>query len=182
MENKASSIGLTYGFIAGLLLILLTVLLYMNGAKAFLSPAAYLGYVIIIAAAVLAGIKQRKLNGGYLEFWPAVKVVFTVFAVGFLLQTIFNYILLNIIDPTFKEQLMIATMEKTEEILRRFGTPDSQIDEVMKASREQDSFSFGNQLLGYGVLCIMFFLISLLIAAIVKRKRPEFDNDFNTQL
>lgn len=182
MENKSSNIGLNYGTIGGLVLVVLLVVMYLMGIEAFLSPLSWMGYVIIIGFAVAAGLKQRKVNGGYLEFKQALKVTFTVFALGFLLQTLFSYILFNFIDVSFREALLQRTLEKTEEMLRNFGASDDVIDQSITSASSSNAYSFGNQLLGYGVMCILFFLIALIISAIIKRSRPAFDNNFNNPL
>lgn len=180
MEKKSSNIGLVYGLLAGLSLIVFLLIMYLTGIDSFLSPAAWLGYVIIITFAVLAGLKQRKENGGFLEFSQALKVTFSVFAIGFLLQTIFSYILLNFIDVSFREALTQRTMEKTEEMLRKFGASEDTIEQTIASANSTNSYSIGNQLLGYGIMCIVFFIIALIISAIIKRNRPAFDNSFNT--
>src|SRR5690606_14592908 len=181
MESKTSNIGLSYGFIAGLLLIVFTLVLYLMGVEAFMSPISFLAYLIIIVLAILAGLKQRKNNGGWLKFSEALKITFTVFAVGFLLQTLFSYILFNFIDESFAAAVNQASLDKAEEMMRRFGAPDSEIDKAMESARGKNNFSLGNQLLGYGVMCIVFFIVSLIISAIIKKNQPEFDNSFNPQ-
>jgi hypothetical protein len=179
MENRKSNTGLTYGLIGGLALSVFLLVLYLVGTSAFMSPAAWIGYIVIIAIAVLAGVRQRKLNGGYIEFGEALKVVFAVFALSFLIQTVFSYILLNYIDVPFRDALTQATMDKTEEFMRRMGMPDSEIDKALTEASKQDPSSIKNTLLGYGISLIVFFIISLIIAAIIKRKQPVFDNSFN---
>ena len=124
--------------------------------------------------AIIAGQKQKKLNGGYLEFGEALKVTFSVFASAWLLQTFFLYVLLNFIDPSFKEAVTVETMNRTEEFLGKIGMSDSKIDEAMDKAREGDSFSFGNLMLSYGVWCIVWFVASLIISAIIKKKQPPF--------
>lgn len=60
METKKTNVGITYGLISGLASVIFALLLYLNGAKAFVSPVAYAGILIPIVIAVLAGIKQKK--------------------------------------------------------------------------------------------------------------------------
>lgn len=178
MERKKNA-GLTYGLIGGLALSVYFIIMYLGGVDFFMGPLAWLGYVIIIVIAVLAGLKQRKLNGGSLEFGEALKVVFLVFALGFLLQTIVSHIIFNYIDVPFKEAMTQKTIEKTEEIMKSFGATDDQIDKALEEASKRDNFSIKSQLLGYGFSCILFFLISLIIAAIIKRKPAPFENSFN---
>lgn len=169
-----SNIGLLYGLITGLVICVITLIQYLGGLQTYLSPVGYLSYVVLIVMAVLAGQKQKKLNGGYLDFGEALKTTFSVFASALLLQTLFTYVLFNFIDPSFKEALAQEIMNKTEEFLRRFGSSDSQIDEALERERGKDPFSFGRVMLGYGVSCIVAFIVCLIISAIIKKSKPAF--------
>ncbi|RZS75918.1 DUF4199 domain-containing protein [Pseudobacter ginsenosidimutans] len=174
-----SNVGLTYGLIGGIAMIVYTLCLYLVGIQAFMNfGLAFLVYGIIIFIAVLAGLKQKKLQGGYLSFAEALKTVFLTFVLAFLLSTIFNFVLLNYIDPGFRDQMAQATMEKLEGIMRRLGAPDSDIEKAMEGAASADNYTFAKMLLGYGTMCILFCLISLVIAAIIKKNRPPFDNAF----
>src|SRR6476620_2978196 len=106
-ENKMetaeakSNVGLSYGLITGLIITVITLLQYLGGIEMFLSPISYVTYLVIITMAVLAALKVRKSNEGFLEFSQALKVTFTVFAIALLIQTIFSYVLMNFIDVSF---------------------------------------------------------------------------------
>jgi len=172
--RKSHNIGLTYGLIAGLIICIIALIQYLGGLKTYMSPLGYLTYIILIVMAVLAGQKQKSLNGGYLEFKEGLKVTFAVFASALLLQTLFTYVLFNFIDPSFKEALAQEIMNKTEELMRKFGASDSQIDEALENERGKDPFAFGRVLLGYGISCIVAFIVCLIISAIIKKNRPAF--------
>ena len=73
MEKKRTDVGLTYGLISGLASVIFSLLLYLGGVKWFVNPIAYAGFLIPIIIAVLVGIKQKKLNDGYLDFAAALK-------------------------------------------------------------------------------------------------------------
>lgn len=173
-DKKNSNIGLWYGLIAGLVICITTLIQYLAGIETYLGPIGFLTYVVLIVIAVLAGLKQKKLNGGYLKFNEALKVTFSVFASALLLQTLFTYVLLNYIDIPFKEALAQETMNRTEDFLRKLGTSDSVIDETMEEATKKDPFSFGNMILGYAFWCILWFLVSLTISAIIKKNQPVF--------
>ncbi len=176
---RKKNIGFTYGLIGGLILVVYLLLLYLGGVSYFLGALGWLGAVFIIGLAVMAGIKQKQINGGYLNFSEALKVVFTVFVVAFLIQTVFNFILLNYIDTSFRDALTLATLEKTEAFMKRMGLSESQIEEAMKNASNTNNYSVRNVSLGFGFMCIICFLVSLIIAAIIKKKRPPFENTFN---
>ena len=172
--GKTSNIGLSYGLITGLIICIITLIQYLGGLKTYLSPVGFLTYIILLVMAVLAGQKQKKLNGGYLEFSEALKVTFSVFASALLLQTLFTYVLLNFIDVSFKEALAQEVMNKSEEFMRKFGASESMIDEAMEKARQSDSFAFGNMMLGFGIWCIVWFIVCLIISAIIKKSKPVF--------
>lgn len=174
-----NSIAWIMGLIAGLVMCLITLFLYLGGVEMFLSGLAWLGYLVIIAIAVIGGLRHRKLNGGYLSFAEALRTVFLIFALGFLLQTLFTYVLFNYIDVPFRDALTQAGMDKAEEMMKRLGASESQIEEARKNANDPNNNSLGRTLLSYAFLCIFFFIISLIIAAIIRKKKPPFENSFN---
>lgn len=175
--NKSNT-GLIYGLIAGLGVIIYTLVLYLTGVEAFTGKWGYFVYLIIIVLAIVAAWKLRN-EQGYLEFPLALKTTFSVFAISILLQIIFNYILLNYIDTGFREAVTQIAVDKTESMLKDFGTPQSKIDEVTDAILKEDPTSLKNLIISYGMWCIIAFLVSLIISAVMKKNKPVFENDFN---
>jgi hypothetical protein len=174
--GSKSNFGVSYGIIAGLIITVVTLLQYLGGIDMYLSPISYVTYLIVITMAVLAALRVRKYNEGFLEFSQALKVTFTVFAIAMLIQTIFTYILMNFIDVSFKEAVSQEVLNKTEMVLKKFGMSDSQIDAQMEKERSTDQFAFSKVLLGYAITCIVAFIFCLLISLIVKKSKPAFNN------
>ena len=174
--ESRSNIGLNYGIIAGLVITVITLLQYLGGLDMYLSPIGYVTYLVIITMAVLAALKVRNKNEGFLEFSQALKVTFTVFAIALLIQTLFTYILLNFIDVSFKEAVSQEVLNKSEEMMKKFGATDSQIDAALESERTKDQFAFTRVLLGYALTCIVAFIFCLLISLIVKKSKPAFHN------
>src|SRR5262249_34751936 len=134
---------------------------------------AYIGYVLIIGLAVLAVQKQKKLNGGYLEFREALRIAFTVLVLAMLAQSLFSYILFNFIDKDFKNAVTQSTLERTEQWLKKMGMPEDQINRAMEEERGKDQFSPARISLGFAVSCIFQFIVALIIAAFTRKKNPE---------
>lgn len=176
MENNKTNVGVMYGLVNGVISCLFLLILYLAGVKWFIHPVAYLAYAIPIVIAVLAGIKQRKINGGYIEFGHALKTVFLVFVLGSLITTVFTYVLFNIIDIPFREAMMQEAAIATEKLMEKFGAPQDTIDKTVEDMLSGNSYSIGKILLSFAFGCIVAFIISLIIAAIIKRRRPEFNN------
>jgi len=175
-SNIKKSKALSYGLIAGLLTSLLMLFQYLGGIEWFNSPVGHLSTLFLVAFAVIAALGYRKANEGYMEFGEALKITFTVFAVGLLVQTVFAYILVNFIDPSFREVVRVHDELAGEKILRGMGFSDDQIDERMQMQRKFDRFTVLGASLGYGLACIFSFIFCLLISVIVRRSKPVFTN------
>jgi hypothetical protein len=177
--SPAKNTGLWFGLIAGLVIIVYTLCLYLGGVEYMLGGLAWLGNVLILVIAVLAGLRQKKANGGFLTFGDALKTVFMVFVVCFLLQTIFSYILFNYIDTPFRDAYNQALLEKSASWMKSMGMSEDDIEKMMAEGANKNNYSIRNMLLGFGFWCIACFIISLIIAAIIKKNRPPFENSIN---
>lgn len=172
----SSNPGTNYGLISGLIISVITLVLYLGGLELFLSPTAYITYLVVITMAVLAALKYRRSNEGFMEFREALKITFTVFALSFLIQTLFTYVLFNFIDVQFSEAYSQEALDRSEQFLRKMGMSDAKIDEEMDKQRNVNQFSILRMLTSYAVLCIVSFIFCLLISVIVKKSKPTFNN------
>lgn len=162
-----------YGLLSALLGIVMFLVLYLGGTKMFTSPVAYLGYVIPIVFAVLACLKQKKNQGGYLKFGEALKTAFGVFVITSLASTLFSYVLMNFIDTEFAVAMKEYSMEMTEKMMKRFGASQDQIEKAVQQASEKDQFSIGSMMLGFAIGCFIWFIISLIISLIVRKENKE---------
>lgn len=178
MQNKNTDVGITYGLISGLVSVVFGLLLYLMGAKSYVSPIAYFGMLLPIIIAVLAGLRQKKMDGGYLDFAKALKVTFMTFVIGTIIGMLFNFVLFNYIDVPFRDALTQESAVKAAEYMQKFGVKQEQIDKAMEDAMKTNSFSFSKQLLNSAFICIVWFVISLIISAIIKKKKPEFAQNF----
>jgi len=174
-QSSASTGGLLmpYGLTSALASVLFYVLLYVNGTEAFMHPIAFLSYVIPITFAVVACRKARKQTG-FLEFSAALRLTFGIQVISFFALTLFSYLLMNYIDTGFAERMLQLTIQKTQEMLEKFNVPQSEIDKQIKGVMSKDLFSLKAVLQNFAISCIVLFLFSLIIAAFVKKNKPEF--------
>jgi hypothetical protein len=59
------------------------------------------------------------------------------------------------------------------EFMQNFKVPETEIDKAIDEMIKQDMFSMGNLLKSYAYACILYFVEALIIAAIIKKKKPE---------
>jgi hypothetical protein len=180
VETKsAKNQAVLYGFINGGVSVLFTVLLYLGGADSFVSPVAYLGMVLPIVVCVIGALQIRKQHGGVLEFKDALKATFLILVIGLLVSTIFQFVLFNYIDVSFRQALAQVTAEKVEKMMHKFGMPEEQIDQAVEKTLSTNNYTIGNLMMGFVFSCIGAFIVALIISAIIKRKQSPFQNSFN---
>jgi Protein of unknown function (DUF4199) len=172
-QKRSIPVTLLYGGIAGLGMIVFTIGTYKAGTEAFLGSVVYWMYLIPMICGVIAASIERNRQGGWLEFREALRIVFGIMVVAMALQLSFTWLLVHVIDPRFGASLGPAVLVKMEAAYRRFGMPEDEIAKNIAAARGTDPFSFGSMLLGLARDYVIGFLISLALAAIVKRKKPE---------
>ena len=172
MAAKKISIAFLFGLIAAGSMILFILATYWAGPKTFVGNIAFLSYIIVIALGAAAALVQKRANGGWLNFQDAVKTCFTVFVLGLAARTLFPWLLVNVIDPHFKQLVMPEMIANAERSYRSLGASEDTIRLQIEAIIE-DPFPLGSMLLLLAITYIVHFFIALLIAAIVKRKKEE---------
>ncbi|MBC7848734.1 MAG: DUF4199 domain-containing protein, partial [Chitinophagaceae bacterium] len=98
---------------------------------------------------------------------------------GSFLTTAFTYVLLNVVDIPFRQALAQETSQVTEKLMQGLGSSQDDIDKATADMMNGNAYTLSKQFLGFAFGTIFWFLVSLIIAAIIKRKKPEFDNSFN---
>ncbi|NII28912.1 DUF4199 domain-containing protein [Pseudoflavitalea sp. X16] len=177
--SRKSATGPLFGLIAGVVMCGFIFILYKGGLQLYMSNTARAGYVAIIAIAVIAGLREKKRNGGYLSLSEGLKVIFMVFALGSLLQTVFTHILLSYVDVPFGEASKQLSIERYVAFMKSTGASESQVEDYIKNANDPKNDTFMATLLSYCIFCIGYFVVSLIIAAIIRKKRPPFENSFN---
>ena len=171
LHNKET---LQFGLISALVSILIFVVIYILGAEYFMSPMVWVSsYALPIVFAVWGCIAAKRKSEGFLAYREALKVTFGVFVITGFLSTVFSYFIFNILDVTFAESVKQMSIVKTMEFMQKFKVPDSEVDKAIDGIIKQDMFSAGSLLKSYAYACILYFIEALIIAAIIKKKKPE---------
>jgi hypothetical protein len=132
-----------------------------------------LGLLLIVAMVLIPilGVREHRNNqlGNLISFGRAFLVAMLILAVGMLISTIFNYVYTNFINPSYVDTLK----EGMTEMLEKYNVPEAQLEESLKQIEEMKT-PMGN-LKGLAKNLAGGAVISLIIAAIMKRNRPIFN-------
>ena len=175
MENTSTpvsttSIAVRYGLLTGIVSIIYAFMLLAANLEQN-TALSLLSLLILIGGIFLAHKNYKDNNGGFMSYGQGLGIGTIVSLISGLLGSIFRYIYMSFIDPSAAQRAIDQARAKLEEA----GTmSDAQIDQAVQMSQR---FSSGPVGVAVGIIMsvIVGFLLSLIIAAITKHNRPEFE-------
>lgn len=166
--------AMKYGLFLGLFMVVATTLIYAIDLNLFTAPwYGILNLLIIVAFGVVSAINNKKILGGFMSFKEAFTSFFVTILVGFLIATLFSILLFNVIDPEAKKIISDNVIKMTVEMMQKFGGRAQDINNVVRDMEKTDSFGVYGQLKGFVFNLIIYSIIGLITALIVRRERPQ---------
>jgi hypothetical protein len=170
-------VAIRYGLILGVVNILLSVFRYLMGVEFAMSYYAIISGIISVLAIIFVSHRIKKENIGIIKYFDAVKLVFVTLMLSYLIGVSYDYVFNNFIAPEYTEQIVKATLEKTESMMESVGMQESDIDAAMEQTRtglneslESPFFPFLQSIM---VGAVVLFVVALLAAIFVQRKPAE---------
>ncbi|RAK62973.1 DUF4199 domain-containing protein [Hymenobacter edaphi] len=163
--------GLRYGVITGIVTIIYSFILMMTGMEQN-SAMGVITFIILIGGIVLAHRYYKEHNAGFMSYGQGLGIATVAGAVIGLLSGIFRYIYITFIDPQYVENTMNALRAKFEADGKM---SDEQIDQAIQMTQKFSGTGPVGILLAVLGTAFFAFLLSLIISAITKRNRPEFE-------
>jgi hypothetical protein len=173
METTTTSpwqVGLKYGMIMGLISAVINAISYAT--KLFLSMGASFGLlglslVVLISVLVFAGREFKSQNEGFMTFGQGFITCLAACLISSFIGAAFAYIWIAYIDTSIPELMK----EMTAANLAKFGAPEEEIEKAM-AAQDFGAFSSARSAMIAGV--VGGTIVSLIMAAIMKKNPPEF--------
>ena len=131
---------------------------------------SYIIYLIIGVGIYLAMNEFKKENQGFISYGQGLGVGTLMSAISGLISNFFSMAYMKFIDPTITDQIM----KKAVEDMEKKGMPDEQIDQAMEMAK---MFMNPGAMFVLGLLgtILVGFIMSLIIAAIVKKDKSVFE-------
>jgi len=175
MEKSLKSIATNYGLYLGVTLALISVIAYAVNLDLY--TQIWFGLcllAIIIVFGIIAVIKIKKTNGGFLSFKYAFTAYFITILIGMVISTLVSVIIFNFIDPDAAAELQVKVMDAQIARLEAYNVPVDVIDETVKKMESQGNmFSIGNVLQSLVFQLIGFSVVGLIVAAVMKKNNPD---------
>jgi hypothetical protein len=164
-----TSTALRYGLLVGLASIVFSFILIATNQLGN-SLLGLVSLAIAIVGIVLAQRDFRARNGGFMSYGEGLGIGALLSLVSGVLSSIFSFVY-RVIDPSAFD----GAIEQARAKMEAAGTmSDAQIDQAMTMSQK---FSTGPIGFVVGIVGAVFIgtLLSLVISAILKNAKPEFD-------
>jgi len=180
LKKQAVIYGIILGIVS-LILSIISIYISKSATSLFLSSAINIlvNYVLFLALAVYFVLQLRKLVGGYWTFSIALKNIFIVLAISAVIGVL-GVNLFNLVNPIPQEEAIDNTINLTIEMLEAANSSDEQIDKTIELLEQQKealgSLTIGILLRGLMVSLILYFILSLVFAAIFKREKLMFSS------
>ena len=180
MENitlaQRNQIALKYGVLIGLIYILIfTGVGVLAGNFIVYNVMRSVGYILYLVILGVLAAQIRKANGGYLEFKDTFGAIFVMILAANVLYFLYSILYFKAINPHFMDQMKSATLT----FMENMHAPDDKIEEAMHKFDEQIAesrvFSLSKTLMGFAGFLIMDALFGMLVALIVRKKVPMFN-------
>lgn len=155
-----------YGFIIGLIMIIVNVILYMTGLAFNRATAwvSYLAYIPFLAGIILNGAAFSKANDGFVTFGNVFASCFKASAIITLILLVWAFISLAIFPDIKDKGIEMAR----ESMMRGQNISDDQMDKALEMTRKYfTTFMVAGVLFGTMIWGALF---SLLGAAFAKKK------------
>jgi Protein of unknown function (DUF4199) len=174
MENTATpvtttSVGVRYGLLTGLVSVIFS-FLQLSLIDDPETPLRWLSLVILAVGIWLAHKQFKQLNNGFMSYGQGLGTGTILATVSGVIGGVFSYIYFTFIDPTYMQRVMDLTRSRMEEK----GMDDAQVDQAM-AMAEKFSGPMSTTIFAVLGALLIGFIISLVISAITKNPRPEFE-------
>lgn len=164
MSKSRFSHAAMFGAAAAVCVIVLALIIYLLELH---EATNYLSYAIAITLLCIGVKKWREQEGGYLSFGGAYKHLILQSLVYSLIMTVWTVIFSVYIAPGMMEDRMLMEQAKMEDK----GLPQEQIEVAMSFLKWMSQPAVLAVLVLFGGM-IMFALIDLILAAIMKKDPP----------
>lgn len=131
-------------------------------------------YILIIAGFFYTGYLVKRESGGYITFQECLKAMLLAIAIAELIYLLFGLLYTKIIDPTFIDKMKIAF----QAFYVKMKMPADQINEQMKKFNDAGKSNWWILTQSYGFSIIIDAVFAVIFAAILKKQKPSFENQF----
>ena len=171
-EFNKFTIPVRWGIIISIISVFITTIYGMFMMKSMgimgASIVGVLTFITMMLLLLVMGTQQRKAMGGFITFREAFSGIFVSILIVVVVSSVYQYIYTHFIDPNYFETMREMSVKMSTSL-------GVDADKAESASMEQIEKQKGvsSIFLGIATSLVLYSLFGFIIAAIVKRNKPE---------
>lgn len=165
--QTTTSVGLKFGLLTAGMLIIYDAILQISGL-ASISELGFLGLLILLIGMIMGMKTFRKSNSDFMTYKQGIGIGTIIVAIAGIISKIFNYCYINLID----DSNFLATLEKQRVSMEKKGMDAEMMERTLEMMKKN---AYSPMSIVWGALgsIIVGFIISLVVAAVMKKNNPE---------
>ena len=176
---SAKSLAFKYGLIWAAINIIILLLIYYAAPQLIGTwKQSTVQMIVGIGLAIYFTLEIRKQIGGFWSYREAISTIFVLFITPSIIVFFFSLAFGKWIEPRYNDIISEATLNATTELMERMSSDQDMIDKTIAetevALEKQLNPSFFDMFKSIGFSVLIYFIFSLIWAAIFKRDRPVF--------
>lgn len=176
---SAKSLAFKYGLIWAAINIIILLLIYYAAPQLIGTwKQSTVQMIVGIGLAIYFTLEIRKQIGGFWSYREAISTIFVLFITPSIIVFFFSLAFGKWIEPRYNDIISEATLNATTELMERISSDQDMIDKTIAetevALEKQLNPSFFDMFKSIGFSVLIYFIFSLIWAAIFKRDRPVF--------
>ncbi|MDF2157628.1 DUF4199 domain-containing protein [Algoriphagus sp. CAU 1675] len=179
MEQTPFKAAIKPGLTIGLAALVITYLAYFIDSSLLASGwFGLVAFVLFFVLIIYFGKQYRAELGGFMSFGTAFNFSFIAMIVSGLIGLVGQILLYHVIDPSLPGVLADHSLDTALKMMENFGaSPDALSPEQLDEMRERtmSSFSVSGQIKNFGFGLIIYAIIALILAAILKKRDKSLD-------
>lgn len=184
MSPLHKKLAVQYGIISTILSVIYVLGIYIVDESLFTSQWG--GMIVLLGTLVLfivAALQYKKENGGYASFREAFSAFMLPFIFATALSLVFNLTFYNFVDADLAgrnaerqfDQMMEMPEEQLQGAMKFMGVATTDELHANLMEKAEESKTVLGQLKAGGMGMVFFAILGLIVAAVTKKNRPEFD-------
>lgn len=169
-----NSPAIIFGFIGSIAVVILLLIFTQLGAQAFVDWSLHF-YLILFAVSIIAGLiagqRQKLIDGGVLPFHRALLSVFVAFVIIGFVYNLANYLIYNVFDPNLGEEMKRLLSDRMDETLAQNPGESEETRELVEQFKAKEhELTIFAALTGWLIWIVISFIISLIVAAVIRNE------------
>lgn len=177
--NINYQLPIKYGLISGIVMCMISMITYFFYNSLFSSIVLQMVFGLISFGLMLffpiwGAVTYKREKAGNVGFGEILIVAFIICAIGLFFSSAMGYIIPNLIDTDYPQNIYNRVVKTTSESMEKMGSSDSDIEKALERIKLEDfKPTILRTLRGYGIALVVGFVLSTLVAVFAARKNRE---------